>query len=210
MGKKTRKPLSDALAQIPDPRGKHGKRHPLQAMLMLIVVAVLGGAQSMNAVVQFGRDRGEEFAKSLGFTHGIPCGAAYHLLFLCLDRDAFESVIYAWTRQQAGDSWEAVCMDGKTLRGTQGGEGRKGKTKADVPGVHLLAAYAPQVQAVVAQMRVNAKTNEHKAALEMLDLIPVEGKVVTGDAAFCQKDLTKKIVEKKAISSSRSKTTRRV
>lgn len=52
-----------------------------------------------------------------------------------------------------------------------------------------MAAYAPHVAAVVAQIRVDRKTNEHKAALELLGVLPLTGKVVTGDAMFCQKDV---------------------
>ena len=48
-----------------------------------------------------------------------------------------------------------------------------------------------------------ATTNEHKAALELLDLVPVKGKVVTGDAAFCQRDLSKKIDQKRGSGSGR-------
>ena len=44
-----------------------------------------------------------------------------------------------------------------------------------MPGVHLVAAYAPEVEAVLGQVRVDAKTNEHKAALELLGILPAEG-----------------------------------
>ena len=63
-----------------------------------------------------------------------------------------------------------------------------------MPGVHLLAAYAPHVAAVVAQIRVGKKTNEHKAALELLGVLPLKGKVLTGDAMFCQKDVCDAVV----------------
>ena len=64
-----------------------------------------------------------------------------------------------------------------------------------VPGVHLVAAYAPHVEAVLRQVRVDAKTNEHKAALELLGLLPVRGKVVVGDAMFCQRDVAAAVAD---------------
>jgi hypothetical protein len=79
-----------------------------------------------------------------------------------------------------------VGLDGKTVRGSKEG---------DIPGHPLVAAYAPAVQAVLAQLRVDAKTNEHKAALELLGILPVKGCIFTGDAAFCQRDLCKKICD---------------
>ena len=73
-----------------------------------------------------------------------------------------------------------VAIDGKTLRGSQGHQ---------LPGVHLLAAYCRDVEAVIAQLAVPGKTNEHKTALELLKLIPLEGTLVTGDAAFTQREV---------------------
>lgn len=43
-------------------------------------------------------------------------------------------------------------------------------------------------------MRVDAKTNEHKAALQLLGLLPLAGKVVVGDAMFCQRDVAEQVV----------------
>jgi hypothetical protein len=71
-----------------------------------------------------------------------------------------------------------------------------------VSGVHLLAAYCQTVEAVVAQLRVPGKTNEHKTALELLKLVPLDGALITGDAAFTQRDLCAEVVEGGATISS--------
>lgn len=183
--------LWEMFAEVPDPRDASGKRHPLQAVLTLCSVAVLSGARSLYGIAQFGRDRGKEFAAALGFTRErTPCCTMLHYLFKDLDRAAFEGAVRNWARGRcASVGWEAVHIDGKELRGTRGHE---------VPGVRLLAAYAHEVKTVLDQIPVDAKTNEHKTALELLDLIPVKGKLFTGDAAFCQRDLSRKISKKRA------------
>jgi len=182
--------LWEAFEQVPDPRDAQGRRHPLPAILALTAVAILSGSRSLYAIAQFGRDRGKSFAAALGFTRDVPpCCATLHYLFAALDRKAFERAIRRWTSRWVAAGWESVSLDGKTLRGTQGHE---------VPGVHLLAAYAHEAKLVLDQIPVDAKTNEHKTALEMLNLIPLEGKLVTGDAMFCQRDLTQKIRKKRA------------
>jgi Transposase DDE domain len=79
-----------------------------------------------------------------------------------------------------------LAIDGKTARGSRDG---------DTPGVHLVSAYAPDVKAVLAQLRVDAKTNEHKAALELLGVLPIWGKVVTGDAMFTHRDVCAAVTE---------------
>ena len=81
---------------------------------------------------------------------------------------------------------QPVAIDGKAPRGSRGG---------DVPGQHLAAAYAPLVEAAVAQARADAKANEHKAALRLLGILPVRGKVFTGDAPFCQRDFCEKVIQ---------------
>src|SRR5947209_8338716 len=85
-----------------------------------------------------------------------------------------------------GQDKEPVSIDGKTLRGSKDGA---------VPGQHLVAAYAPLVEAVLVQVRVDAKTNEHKAALQLLGILPVQGRIVIGDALFCQRDACAEIIE---------------
>ena len=187
--------LWEVFAEVPDPRDSQGRRHPLPAVLTLATVAMLSGARSLYAIAQFGRDRGKAFAEALGFTRDVPpCCATLHYLFAALDRKAFERAIRRWTAGRVAAGWRSVSLDGKTLRGVQGHQ---------VPGVHLLAAYAHEAKTVLDQIPVNAKTNEHKTALELLNLIPVEGKVVTGDAMFCQRDLSRKIRKKGGIGSGR-------
>jgi hypothetical protein len=180
--------LFEAFADVPDPREASGKRHALQAVLTLTSVAMLSGCRSLYAIAQFGRDRGREFALELGFTHKhTPCCATLHYLFARLDREKFESAIRNWLEVQRVQGWTTVSIDGKTLRGTQGHE---------IAGVHLLAAYAHETRIVLEQIPVDGKTNEHKTALQLLNLIPLKGKVVIGDAMFCQRDLSMKISKK--------------
>jgi hypothetical protein len=186
-----RQPISlwEALATIPDPRDASGRRHPLQAILTLSAVAILCGSRSLYAIAQFGRDRGREFAAALGFTRQqTPCCASFHYLFGRLDRQAFEKALRQWVSgRKESQGWREISIDGKELRGTQGHE---------VAGVRVLAAYAHEAKWVLDQIPVDAKTNEHKTALELLDLIPLKGTLVSGDAMFCQRDLSRKILKK--------------
>lgn len=178
--------LFDCFSNVPDPRSPLGRRHPLEAILTLCSLAMLCGSRSLYAIAQFGRDRGKGFAATLGFTRDTtPCCTTLHNLFIALDKVAFEDAIARWTAVAAeAHGWTTLSLDGKTLRGS---------TDVQLPGVHLLAAYAHEAGIVLRQLPVDAKTNEHKAALEMIDLIPVKGKLITGDAMFCQRDLSRKI-----------------
>lgn len=71
----------------------------------------------------------------------------------------------------------------------------RGSADGVIPGVHLLSAYASTVGAVLGQLGVDGKTNEHKAALEMLGVLPLTDAVVTADAMFTHADVTQKILD---------------
>jgi hypothetical protein len=179
--------LVEALAAVPDPRRRKGVRHPLTAILSLTVVAVLAGMKSLEAIAQFGRDHGPPLAHALGFRRGkTPAKSTLSKLFRRLDIDAFEAALSRWLLARQGDGWEAIAVDGKTLRGSADGE---------TPGVHLLTAFVPAAAAVLKQMRVDGKTNEHKASLRLLGVLPLAGKVVTGDAMFTHRDVAAAIRE---------------
>ena len=190
----TMAPLSllEALADMPDPRSRHGRRHPLQAILALTVLAMLRGCRGPTAIAEFGRNHGIALAHALGFRRGkTPAPSCLSDLYSILDATAFETAVSRWVASRTplpdeGADKQAVSLDGKTLRGSRDGE---------APGHHLVSAYAAEHHAVLAQIRVDAKTNEHKAALELLGILPVKGRVVLGDAMFCQRDLCAKIVE---------------
>jgi predicted transposase YbfD/YdcC len=80
-----------------------------------------------------------------------------------------------------------ICLDGKTVRGTIA----FGETR----GLHLLAAYFPGAGVVLCQVAVDTKTNEIGAAPQVLKMLDLQGKIVTGDAMFAQRALSLVIVQ---------------
>ena len=180
--------LLEVLAQIPDPRSRHGRRHPLTAILSLAVLAMLSGAKSYQAIAQFGREKGAALAHALGFLRGkTPTKSTFSVLFRVLDVQAFEAALSRWITSRLPEGQQnPISVDGKTARGSREG---------DVPGQHLVAAYCDDVEAVLAQIKVDTKTNEHKAALQLLGFLPVKGNIFTGDAMFCQRDFCAAVID---------------
>ncbi len=187
--------LYDVFAEIPDPRHRRGTVYPLAAALTLVATAMLCGCRSLAAVAQWGHDY-NHLAPLLGFSrrakdgagYRTPCASALHTLPAARPAAVFEAALTRWVLAQGGADLEqrVVALDGKTLRGTQGHQ---------LPGVHLLAAYCRDVEAVLAQLAVPGKTNEHKAALGPLKLIPRKGTLITGDAAFTRRDFCAAVVQ---------------
>jgi hypothetical protein len=187
--------LYAVFSEIPDPRHRRGTVYPLAAVLTLIATAILCGCRSLAAIAQWGRDY-NDLVPQLGFSrrtrdgtrYRTPCTSELHTLLALLPAVTFEAALTRWVLARGVKDLpqRVMNLDGKTLRGSQGHQ---------LPGVHLLAAYCRDVEAVVAQLSVPGKTNEHKAALELLKLIPLKGTLITGDAAFTQRDFCEAVVQ---------------
>jgi hypothetical protein len=178
--------LPDLLEQIPDPRRAEGKRHPLPAVLSLLVLATMAGMRGLQGVVDFGRNLSPDVVALLGFTRSRTLAkSTLSEILRAIDIDTFEAAVGRWLRCRADHhGWTAIAIDGKSLRGATGEQ---------LPAVHLVAAYAHEAQVVLAELRVDTKTNEHKAALELLGMLPLKGAVVTADAMFTHADFCREI-----------------
>lgn len=139
----SRSSLLVALAAVPDPRHRRGRRYSAATILTFAVCAMLAGSRSLYAIAQWGRDQGSaEVRTALGITRAsTPSVATLFRLFRDLDHAAFEQVLAAWLADQEPPGM-AIALDGKTLRGIHG---------ELVPGVHLLAAYAVSTGQVLGQ-----------------------------------------------------------
>lgn len=177
------------LAQIPDPRSAHGQRFPLTALLAAACAAILCGARSFAAIAQWARSQDIALMHRLGFTRTPPTQGAYRYLFLRLHAPSLEAALQRWiaplVRPQA-NQLRPTAMDGKTARGSHS------PLRA---AVHLLSLLDGPTGGVLRQVAVDAKTNEHKAALELLEGLVLEGRLLTADAMFCHRDVAQKIVE---------------
>jgi predicted transposase YbfD/YdcC len=186
------RPLIEVLAEIPDVRSPHGKRHPLGAILALACSAMLCGYRSYTAIAEWGRHYGAPLVRALGFTHRSPCAATLHTVLRRVDREAVEAKLGAWAEGLLGEAprtvggEDAIAIDGKTLRGSQ---------KQGAPGVHLLSALTHRLGVTLAQQAVDDKTNEIPVALEMLRHLVLEGRVVTMDALLTQRQIAQQIVD---------------
>lgn len=199
--------LLEYLQQIPDPRGRQGRRHTLSAMLATIVCAVLSGARGFTAIAQWLETRPTEDRHLLGYLRIPPTANAFRDLLLALDPDAFDAAILKWTAEclgpqsppasnspdsvsttetEASTELEAVALDGKILRGS---------LRRHQRAIHLLSLFRHDRHLTLAQTPVPETTNEPTAATEWLRSIVLKGKVVTADAIFCQRDFCQQILD---------------
>jgi hypothetical protein len=124
-------------------------------LLVLCVVGIMAGHTTRRPSPSSGACGPSAWDTHWGFKNGhMPCANTLSGLLRRLDADHPDRLLGAWLLERTGATRDQRNLDGKTLRGSRDGA---------VPGTHLLAAYAPQVSAVIAQMTVETTTNEHKA-----------------------------------------------
>jgi hypothetical protein len=181
--------LYEYFEKIPDPRRPAGTRYTLASILALIVAATLSGRTSLRAIARWGKTLTPAQLVELGIRRQrAPCQTAMHELLCRLPASEVEKALTAWINELAcAQPSRQIALDGKTLRASAGRE---------YPALHLLAAYCPQVDGVLAQQPADGKENEITAAKAMLKTLPVKDAVVTGDAMFCQRELCETISSK--------------
>lgn len=143
-------------------------------------------------MAEWGRHYGAHLVRALGFTHRAPCAATLHTVLRRVDREAVEAKLGAWAEGLLGEApqteagEDSIAIDGKTLRGSQ---------KQGAPGVHLLSACAHRLGVTLTQQAVDDKTNEIPVAVELLQQLVLEGRIVTMDALLTQRQLAQQVVD---------------
>lgn len=183
--------LIKAFEDLEDPRIDRTKKHPLQSIIFLTIAAVVAGADSFTGVEDFGDAKEEWLKKYVPFPNGIPSHDTIGNLFKRIKPEAFSRCFICWVSQVCGVSeQELIHIDGKTLRGSH--DGFSGKHA-----IHLVHAYASEAEILLGQLAVAEKSNEITAIPDLLELIDVEGAIVTIDAMGCQKTIAEKIITEK-------------
>ena len=175
---------------LPDPRQRGKVMYPLEEVLLLALLAVLAGAESFVEIARFGEKKLDLLRRFRPFRDGTPSHDHLGDIFAALDAEQFQRCFVAWVAALTGVPEGVVAIDGKTVR-------RSGK-KAGKGAIHMVSAFAASQRLVLGQVKVAEKSNEIVAIPKLLDMLVVEGAIVTIDAMGCQRAIARKIVEKKA------------
>ena len=108
-----------------------------------------------------------------------------------LDPEVFQRCFISWVAAMTGVPADIIAIDGKTSR-------RSYKKKGANNAIHMVSAFAARQRLVLGQMKVDEKSNEIVAIPKLLNMLQIEGAVVTIDAMGCQREIAKQIVDKKA------------
>jgi predicted transposase YbfD/YdcC len=181
---------------LPDVRQSGKVKYPLDEILLLCLLAVVAGAETITDIARFGRHKLSFLRRFRPFADGTPAHDHLGDILATLDPEPFERCFVAWVASQTGVPAEVVAIDGKTVRRSGS---KTSKKKKDPKGpIHIVSAFAARQRLVLGQVKVGEKSNEIVAIPKLLRMLAIEGAVVTIDAMGCQRDIAQTIIDKKA------------
>jgi len=178
-----------AFESVPDPRAEN-TRHDLAEILIIAFLAVLCGAQHCSEMSAFGRAKLKFLKRFLRLKHGVPSHDTFSTVFRMLDPKALDAAFGALTATlvAALAKGGVIAIDGKSLKGAYDKGGKSAPAM-------MVSAYATGLRLTLATVAARDR-NEVDAALEVLGLIDLKGKIVTGDALHCNRRMVEAIVAK--------------
>jgi len=183
------KALLDYFADLPDPRVERTKLHKLEDILAITICAVICGAEGWTEIELFAESKQQWLKTFLELANGIPSHDTFARVVSSIKPDDFELRFQKWIQALAQNTGEKIiAIDGKTLRRSFDAANRKAA-------IHIVSAWACENKMVFGQIATDEKSNEITAIPKLLEMLVLEGCVVTIDAMGCQKKIAEKIID---------------
>lgn len=184
--------LLEHFTHLSDPRIDRTKDHLLLDIVAIAILAVIAGADGWEAIETFGLSRQAWLAQFLCLPNGIPSHDTFRRVFARLDPQQFQHCFRNWVNALTESlGVQVIAIDGKALKQSYD---RNDKLKA----LHLVSAWASDHRLVLAQVKVDQKSNEITAIPELLQLLDIKGCIITIDAMGAQKSIATQIIQKQA------------
>jgi len=182
-------PLIDSFSEIEDPRHPRNTLYPIEEILLLAICGAISGADDFVSIAEFGEAKLGWLRRLLPFEHGVPSHDTLTRVFGQIEPSEFERCFRAWTRRvEKKTDGQVVAVDGKTLRGSRDRASEEGP-------LHLVEAWATGQELLLGQRRSEGGTNEIATIPRLLEVLTLEGCIVTTDAMGCQTDVAETITE---------------
>jgi predicted transposase YbfD/YdcC len=181
----------DYFRDLRDPRQAGKVVYPLDEIVLLCLLAVLAGAETFTDIARFGTKKLELLRRFRPFRDGTPAHDHLGDIFATLDAEMFQRCFVAWVSAETGAAGDVIAIDGKTMR-------RSGDKKGGKAAIHMVSAFAARQRLVLGQVNVADKSNEIVAIPKLLEMMAIDGAIVTIDAIGCQRAIARKVMEKKA------------
>ena len=176
---------------LDDPRGGQGKRHPLLSVVLIAILATIGGATGWEDMEVYGEAQAEWLSTFLDLPHGIPQADCYRRVFNRIDPKTLQSCFLKWINDivELTDG-TVIPIDGKTMRGSY-------DRISEQSALHVVSAWASEHRLMLGQVKVDSKSNEITAIPALLKLLDISGCIITIDAMGTQTKIAAQIIAQK-------------
>src|SRR4051812_42913008 len=173
-------PLTAVFDDLPDPRrDTENKLHRLTDILSITTCAIIGGAETWEAIAEYGRTKERFFRRFLTLDNGIPSADTFGRVFAKLAPGAFAQAFGRWMASACeATGLVPIAIDGKSARAA--------KRNTATGCLHVVTAWAAENRLVLGMAAVPDGSNEIAAIPELLRVLDLKGAIVTIDAAGCQ------------------------
>jgi predicted transposase YbfD/YdcC len=172
---------------LTDPRGKQGILHPFMSIVMIAILATIGGAKGWEDIEIYGVSHEHWLSSFLNLPFSIPTADTYRRVFEKISPQALERSFNSWLSSIMLDlGGQVIPIDGKTVRGSYD---RNGEQSA----LHLVSAWASENRLFLGQVKVKSKSNEITAIPALLELLDISGCIITIDAMGTQTEIAHRI-----------------
>ena len=181
--------LMEVLEGIEDTRRERSVWYPLEEVLFIMLVAVICGATSYVKVELFGKSKEEWLKKYIKLENGVPDACTFRNVIKSIDTQQLHKVFIEWMGNVVEHLAGVVAVDGKQARRTMDGKKKP---------LHVVSAFSAECGLVLGQLACEEKSNEITAIPKLLEMLEIEGCIVTIDAMGTQSEIAEKIIEQGA------------
>jgi predicted transposase YbfD/YdcC len=181
--------LKSVYSHLEDPRIERHKKHPLLTVLFIVLCSALAGIDDWVGMEDYCEANIDFFSKHFDLTNGVPSHDTIGRVMSRIDISSFQKSFVNFTQLLSKQMKGVIAIDGKTARGSNDLQNTK---KA----LHVVSAWSSANNLVLGQVSTDEKSNEITAIPKLLEMLDLQGQIVTIDAMGCQRDIAKKIIEK--------------
>jgi predicted transposase YbfD/YdcC len=192
------KDIAQYFEGLPDPRSSINRLHPLSSVLVIAIMAILGGANGPTAIARWAKIKATFLGTCLPLPHGVPRKDVFRIVLSRLSPQVFQACFAQWLESLKLQALEnrqidrpILAIDGKTNR-------RSHDHAKGLGALHSVTIWASELGLSLAQVACAEKSNEITAIPEVLQLIDITGAIITIDAMGTQKEIAKEIINRKA------------
>ena len=184
------KRLIEMFEEIIDVRDSSGKRHCLSHILVMSVCGILQKRMDFEDIYDYAKAHEKWFDKELRLWNGVPSVGTFRNVFRLIPAENFLEIFLKWinciVKEKTG---KQIIIDGKAIKGAT-----EKCTNGNIP--YIVSAYLADIGISIGQVKVDDKSNEITAIPDLLEILDIDGCIITIDAIGTQTEIMDKIIKK--------------